>query len=107
MQTRHKPLTSWWPSKIESDAHGKRDPVFDQDWSYRPTSRSHHRQIRERLPDPKLTRLKMQLALVLADNDRVAWKAKEDAMTPKEKEIRDLQHRLAELVRTRNRVCNP
>lgn len=103
----HKPLQSWWPSKIEVDNQGKYDPAFDGDWSYRPTQRSKYRVIKDRLPDPKLTRVKMQVALLIAEKERAEWQAREDAMTQREKEIREMKRQLADLLNARRRASNP
>ena len=100
-----RPLRSWWIAQITRDAHGKNDPVFDGDWSFKQTCRFKER--KPRIPDPKLVRLKMELALVLADRERAAWQASQDARSPQEKEIARLKCQLADLLRKRDRVCNP
>lgn len=70
-----KPVRSWWNSHIKCDSHGKYDPVFDGDWSFKQTCKFHR--IKEKLPDPKLQRLKLVLRLAEADKDRPAWQASE------------------------------
>jgi len=100
MLHEHKPLKSWWVSKITRGAHGKPDPVFDGDWSFK--QRLKIRRIREESPDPKVSRLKMQVAMLLAERDKPT-----DTRSPKEIEIGRLVAELRHQQRTIRRIGNP
>ena len=63
-----KYVTSGW-SRVTSDQHGKVDPILDYDWSFR--QKSNFRRIKKKpLPDPKESRLRLQAAMIAADQAR-------------------------------------
>jgi hypothetical protein len=89
------PLSSNWPSTVECTGRGF-DPVFDFDWANRQPARIFSPKVRPSLPTPLEQRLKLQVALAIADAERVAWQEEQN-----QKEVARLRKWVA------GRIANP